>query len=238
MTVEPTPLERQQLELVDPSAHTFWHWVRFAIVAEVADAQGASEVADIGAGSGMLGDRLAGTHPHLMYRFDELSPALDAALVDRWGADRRVAHEETIGTDTVAAMLDVIEHIEDDVAALREWHARMEIGTRLVVTVPALQWAFSQWDRDLGHFRRYSRRTLRRSLESAGFVVHRSDYLFPEMLPLVVKRKLVRSSGGDADMPVLSDRVNRIGNIISSTTARIRRIWPAGTSVVAIAERR
>jgi hypothetical protein len=238
MTVEPTPLERQQLELVDPSAHTFWHWVRFAIVADVAVAQGASRVADVGAGSGMLGDRLADTDPQLTYRFDELSPALDAALVERWGADRRIAPDETIGTDNVVAMLDVIEHIEDDVATLRQWHDRMEVGTQLVVTVPALQWAFSQWDTDLGHFRRYSKRSLRRSLESAGFVVHRSDYLFPEMLPLVVKRKFTTSTSGDADMPVLSDRVNRIGNAISSTTARIRRVWPAGTSVVAIAERR
>lgn len=234
----PTPLERQQLDLVDPSAHTFWHWVRFAIVAGVAERQGAVAVADIGAGSGMLGDRLADTHPHLRYRFDELSPALDAALTQRWGDDSRISPDETIGSDTVAAMLDVIEHIEDDVAALRDWHARMEAGTLLVVTVPALQWAFSQWDVDLGHFRRYSRRTLRRSLESAGFSVRRCDYLFPEMLPLVVKRRFTSSSSGDADMPVLGDRTNRIGNAVSTATARVRRIWPAGTSVVAIAERR
>jgi hypothetical protein len=238
MVAEPTPLERQQLDLVDPSAHTFWHWVRFAIVAGVAEERGAVAVADIGAGSGMLGDRLAHTHENLRYRFDELSPALDAALIERWGDESRIGPEEIIGADTVVAMLDVIEHIEDDVGALREWHARMEVGTRLVVTVPALQWAFSQWDIDLGHFRRYSRRTLRRSLESAGFSVERCDYLFPEMLPLVVKRRFAPSSNTSADMPLLGDRTNRIGNTISSATARVRRIWPAGTSVVAIAERR
>lgn len=238
MADEPTPLERQQLDLANPSAHTFWHWVRFAIVAGVAQDRGAAAVADIGAGSGMLGDRLADTHPNLAYRFDELSPALDAALVERWGGDARIDDTETIGTDTVAAMLDVLEHIEDDVAALRVWHGRMEPGVQLVVTVPALQWAFSQWDADLGHFRRYSKRTLRCALESAGFTVQRCDYLFPEMLPLVVKRRWSPSSGGDADMPVLSDRMNRIGNAISSSTSRMRRIWPAGTSVVAVAERR
>lgn len=238
MTVEPTPLERQQLDLADPSAHTFWHWVRFAIVADLADELGASQVADIGAGSGMLGDRLASTHPHLGYRFDELSPALDTALVDRWGSDARIADDEPITADSVAAMLDVIEHIEDDVEAVRSWHARMEVGTHLVITVPALQWAFSDWDTALGHHRRYSRRTLRSTLETAGFRVHRSDYLFPEMLPLIAKRKLVGAAGDDADMPVLSDRVNRIGYAISTATSRMRRVWPAGTSVVAIAERR
>lgn len=238
MSVEPTPLERQQLELVDPSAHTFWHWVRFDIVAEVADACAATHVVDVGAGSGMLGDRLARTHPHLGYRFDELSPALDAALAARWGDGARLRGDETIDATGVVAMLDVIEHIEDDVAALRAWHARMEVGTRLVVTVPALQWAFSQWDTDLGHFRRYSRATLRAALEFAGFGVHRSDYLFPELLPLVVKRRFTTASGNDADMPVLSDRVNRVGHALGSATSRLRRWWPAGTSVVAIAERR
>ena len=132
-------------------------------------------------------------------------------------------------------MLDVIEHIEDDGAALTAWCERMDPGAQLVVTVPALQWAFSSWDTELGHYRRYSRKQLRTVLESSGFTVRRCDYLFPEMLPLVVKRKL-RPSDDNVDMPRLSDRANRIGHALSSTTSRVRRIWPAGTSVVAIAE--
>ena len=132
-------------------------------------------------------------------------------------------------------MLDVVEHIDDDVAALSAWRERMDAGARLVVTVPALQWAFSSWDTDLGHYRRYSRPRLRAALEAAGFTVVRCDYLFPEMLPLVVKRKL-RPTADNVDMPRLSDRTNRIGYGISSMTARLRRIWPAGTSVVAVAE--
>lgn len=238
MTAEPTPLERQQLELIDPSAHTFWHWVRFGLVTSLAASTGATHVADIGAGSGMLGDRIADTHPQLRYRFDELSPALDAALADRWGMSARLDRGDTIGADTVAAMLDVIEHIEDDVSMLSDWHARMAPGAHLVVTVPALQWAYSQWDTDLGHHRRYSKRTLRASLEASGFTVQRCDYLFPEMLPLLIKRKLMRDSGGEADMPVLSDRVNRVGYAISSATTRVRKVWPAGTSVAAVAVRR
>ncbi|MFK7919515.1 MAG: methyltransferase domain-containing protein [Ilumatobacter sp.] len=238
MTAEQTPLERQQLELIDASAHTFWHWVRFDIVTAVAEAQGATQIADIGAGSGMLGDRLADTHPAFTYRFDELSPALDAALASRWGQSARLNDDERLGVDTVAAMLDVIEHIENDVEALGAWHDRMDSGAHLVVTVPALQWGFSQWDTDLGHYRRYSRTSLRAALESSGFEVERCDYLFPELLPLLVKRKLSSASGGDADMPVLSDRINRVGHLLSGATSRLRKVWPAGTSVVAVARRR
>ena len=232
-----TPLEQQQIDLVDPGAHTFWHWVRFDIVAAEARRSGARTVVDVGAGSGMLGDRLASTDPDLTYRFHELSPALDDRLGNHFGDAARFGVEERITTGAMAAMLDVIEHIDDDVAALTAWRERMDVGARLVVTVPALQWAFSSWDTGLGHHRRYSRPRLRSSLESAGFAVHRCDYLFPEMLPLVVKRRLV-GSGDGVDMPRLSDRLNRIGYAVSSGTARLRRVWPAGTSVVAVAEAR
>jgi hypothetical protein len=229
------PLEQQQLDLVDPTAHTFWHWVRFDIVVAQAREVGASAVIDIGAGSGMLGDHLATRHPDLSYRFEELSPSLDYQLGEHFGSDARFGIDERIRPSTVAAMLDVIEHIDDDVTALAAWRERMDPGTRLVVTVPALQWAFSSWDVDLGHHRRYSRPGLRRTLEAAGFSVQRCDYLFPEMLPLVVKRKVL-PSGDNVDMPRLSDRVNRVGYTLSSGSSRLRRVWPAGTSVVAVAE--
>lgn len=230
-----TPLEQQQLDLVDPTAHTFWHWVRFDIVVAEARRVGATSVVDVGAGSGMLGDHLATRHPDLTYRFDELSPSLDQQLGEHFGVGARFGTGERVTKGSVAAMLDVIEHIDDDVAALTAWRGRMDSGTRLVVTVPGLQWAFSSWDTDLGHHRRYSRALLRHTLEVAGFTVRRCDYLFPEMLPLVVKRKAL-SSGDNVDMPRLSDRVNRFGYAVSSGSARLRRVWPAGTSVVAVAE--
>jgi hypothetical protein len=230
-----TPLERQQLDLVDPTAHTFWHRVRFDLVVAAARAAGATTIVDIGAGSGMLGDHLATRHPEFDYRFDELSPALDRQLEQHFGSAARFGSDERISDRAVAAMLDVVEHIEDDVAALAAWRERMDPGARLVVTVPALQWAFSSWDTDLGHHRRYSRPRLRSALVAAGFEVTSCDYLFPEMLPLVVKRK-IRPSADNVDMPRLSDRTNRVGYGVSSTSARLRRIWPAGTSVVAVAE--
>ncbi|MGA9278240.1 MAG: hypothetical protein WBV89_14845 [Ilumatobacter sp.] len=230
-----TPLERQQLDLIDPTAHTFWHWVRFDLVAAEAERRHATTIVDIGAGSGMLGDRLVTTHPDLGYRFQELSPALDAALGDRYGDEARFGPDDRLTRNTLGAMLDVIEHIEDDVGALDDWRRRMDPGAALVITVPAMQWAFSSFDVDLGHYRRYSRSTLRATLEDAGYTVRRCDYLFPEMLPVVLKRRL-RPSTNTVDMPEMSPAMNRIGHLISSTTARGRRVWPLGTSVIAVAE--
>jgi hypothetical protein len=52
------------------------------------------------------------------------------------------------------------------------------------------------------------------------------------MLPV---RKLRRSQRTDVDFPQLGDRMNRLGYRVSHLTARFRRVWPAGTSVVAVA---
>ncbi len=233
----PTLLERQQLNIQDPSAHTFWHWVRFDLVAEAANRLHAVQVLDIGAGSGMLGDWMATHMPSVRYRFEELSPVLDAALATHFGSEARHDPAEAISADIVVTMLDVVEHIEDDLGALTHLATRMDPGTTLVLTVPALQWAFSSWDVELGHHRRYSRRQIRALLERAGFEVRSSEYLFPEMLVMLPVRKLRPGSRSDVDFPRLSDRMNRLGYAVSHLTARWRRLWPAGTSVVAVASK-
>jgi hypothetical protein len=134
-------------------------------------------------------------------------------------------------------MLDVLEHIDDDLAALVELRGRMTPDTQLIVTVPALQWAFSGWDEALGHHRRYSRRSLRQVLERAGFAVDAVNYLFPELLPLLPIRKIRTAPRDHVDFPQLGRGANAIGHVVSTATTRLRRIWPAGTSVIAIAHR-
>lgn len=72
--------------------------------------------------------------------------------------------------------LNVLEHIEDDVAALAEWRTKLKPGAALLVYVPAFQRLYSSMDRRVGHCRRYRRSELSRLLESAGFDVLRTRY--------------------------------------------------------------
>lgn len=230
-------LERQQLHVNDRAAHTFWHWVRFALVTEAAQSRGATEILDVGAGSGMLGDWMSSEACDLGYRFSELSEPLDQALGKQFGDQARYPPDQRIQASTVTAMLDVLEHIEDDSKAMTQICDRMEPGATIVVTVPAMQWAFSSWDTELGHFRRYSRRQLHDVLTAGGLRVETSEYLFPELLIMLPLRKLRPGQRSDVDFPQLSPLVNRIGYWVSSTTARFRRVWPVGTSVIAIAHK-
>lgn len=232
-STEVTPLERQQLRVVQRA--TFWHRVRFGLVRRELRRSGAPCVVDLGAGSGLLGEWLRLVEPTAEYHFAESSTSLALGLRDRFGTGREVRIGDPLPPRCVVAMLDVIEHIDDDVAALAAVAAEMDADSRLVVTVPALPSLFSPWDTALGHHRRYTRRSLRAALEAGGLRVHSVSYLFPELLPIAVLRRVRPSDGSAADFPVLPTWVDRCGGVVSGLSTRLRRLWPAGTSLVAVA---
>jgi hypothetical protein len=229
-----TPLEHQQMRVAGETGDTFWHRVRFRLVHRAAARHHATTVLDIGAGSGQLGDWLARSSRPLQYQFEEASPVLDTALAAHFGADHRGDPRALIPATTIVTMLDVLEHIEDDLGVLRSIQQRMEPGAQLLLTVPAFQWAFTSWDTSLGHHRRYSRAQVRTLAQAAGFRVDHCSYIFPELLPLVLVRKLQRGEREHADFPKLPRIVDRSAELFSRGTTAIRRIWPGGTSVTAL----
>ena len=73
--------------------------------------------------------------------------------------------------------MNMLEHIGDDLTALKNMGRLLPTGGRLVLLVPAHQALFSGMDASLGHFRRYNKRTLFALLDQAGFRVTESRYL-------------------------------------------------------------
>src|SRR5213078_89565 len=68
----------------------------------------------------------------------------------------------------LAVCLDVLEHLEDDRAALAELRRVVAPGGSLLVTVPAYQWLWSGHDVINHHCRRYTRRSMQRAAERSG----------------------------------------------------------------------
>lgn len=92
-------------------------------------------------------------------------------------------------------MMDVLEHIEDDVAYLEGVRKQISDGGVLFVTVPAFQCLFSEHDKFLKHYRRYSYRELRDKMEKVGFEIIEAHYFY---LSLIFGRLLTMNKKSDA----------------------------------------
>jgi hypothetical protein len=109
-------------------------------------------------------------------------------------------------------LMDVIEHIDDDRAFLIDLGRRpfVDRETRFLVTVPAYQSLFSSHDAFLGHYRRYSNRTLRDRLEQSGLRILAMGYFFASLLPIrllqVIKERLLGLKPGRASTGLVTWR--------------------------------
>ena len=146
---------------------------------------------DIGGGNGFVARGLAEAGIDCVL----LEPGADGALAahERGVSSVICARLEDVafepGSFASAGMFDVLEHIEDDRAVLRDIHRLLGPGGHLFVTVPAWPVLFSPEDTDAGHFRRYSPTGLRATLEQSGFEPVFSTCLFaPLPLPVLFSR--------------------------------------------------
>ena len=114
--------------------------------------------------------------PRLEQRF-EMHPNLKGIYrIDLTDKELEKNHPALIGAfDTVFA-LNVVEHIEYHHQALQNAFKLLRTGGRVVILVPAFQFLFNGFDEQLGHYRRYTAKTLKNLLESAGFRVVGSQY--------------------------------------------------------------
>lgn len=90
----------------------------------------------------------------------------------------------------VVSAFDVVEHIADEAALLTELRRILRPGGRLLVSVPAYQWAWSSHDVAAGHYRRYTRPRLVAALQAAGFDTERVTYAFAATFPFFAADRL------------------------------------------------
>ena len=90
----------------------------------------------------------------------------------------------------VVALFDSLEHVEDDLSALKETHRILHNKGLLLVTVPAYPWLITWREKQLGHKRRYSKKSLTSVLTQAGFQILFLRYMFAALFPLMVVKAI------------------------------------------------
>jgi SAM-dependent methyltransferase len=95
-------------------------------------------------------------------------------------------------TFDVVSAFDVLEHCDPESVALAELVRVLRPGGRLLMSVPAYEWAWSDFDEANGHHRRYTRKRAVQALESAGLTVSRATYAFAGVFPFFAAERIVR----------------------------------------------
>ncbi|WP_322755610.1 class I SAM-dependent methyltransferase [Frankia sp. Cas3] len=161
-------------------------------------------------------------------------PGASRSGASRSRAERAAALVPAVRPVDTLIMMNVLEHIEDDVAALRRLSRLVIPGGRIVLWVPAYPALYGEFDRMVGHFRRYTPATLRRPVELAGLRVERVHPV--NLLGGIAWWVAVRRAGQRSADPRLVRLYDRVIVPISRCVERRIRV-PFGQSVLCVATR-
>jgi len=146
----------------------------------------------------------------------------------------------------VVGLFDVIEHIDDDEAVLREMYRICKPGGRIILTVPANKRLWSYFDVMSHHKRRYGKKELYQKLQCAGFVIEKISFYVFFLLPVLFFYRLLslRRPPGEMDLSSRAEvQTIPLINEIFLSALRLERLLikrlnlPLGTSLVAIARK-
>lgn len=183
-------MDLKEEQVLGPNIKGHWYYVsKGRALQTMLRGVGAADVLDVGAGSGEFSRQLI-----------DADICRSATCVDTNYPDER---EETYNgramrfvrsVDSVPQrlilMMDVLEHVEDDIGFLTQYAQMMEHDATLAITVPAMQFLWSGHDVFLEHHRRYTRGHLESVVRAAGLDILESRYFFGLLFPAVVGMRL------------------------------------------------
>lgn len=206
---------------------------------------GAPKLLDIGCGAGV---NLASFRE----TFDCVGVEPDAVLVEKARANSRVpVHHGTLpaglpplgpASFDYVLLLDVIEHIEDDRAALESAAALLKPGGRMIINVPALPWMWSVHDEVNQHKRRYLAAGLREVIGGAGLAASLVKYWGAFPVPLAFLERQAKRLLGRAEsyhVPIPSPRINGLCRRMLTAEFSMTKSFglPLGLSLIAVAHK-
>jgi SAM-dependent methyltransferase len=146
-----------------------------------------------------------------------------------------------VGVFDLVCATDVIEHVADDIGALRELRRVAAPGGHLLLTVPAYQWLWSDSDVQLGHHRRYRATEVADRCHDAGWTVVRTSYFNTALLAPIAAIRWARRRRGSSfaatELEQTGPRANRLLRLPMEAEARLVAAGarlPAGVSIACL----
>lgn len=153
-------------------AKNYNKWIADEILSHIS-----APVLEIGAGTGNLTAFCLKKTP---FYISDKDAGLVRSLKKRFSNEKNIffnvlditkKQKQLVGFFSTIFAINVLEHIKDDEAALKNIHNLLKQKGKLVLLVPAKQFAYSKLDRELGHFRRYEKKELIDKLTNTGYKV-------------------------------------------------------------------
>lgn len=141
------------------------------------------------------------------------------------------------------SILDVLEHIEDDLSSLRSLKTLLTPKGYMLLTVPAFPFLWSQHDTEHHHKRRYRATALERLIRKAGLKIKHLTYydtwLFPVVVISRILRRIVPSKQVGTDMQIPNYTVNKLLQAVFGSERHLvnRMKMPFGVSILAVLQK-
>lgn len=198
-------MDLKEEDILGDKIHEHWYYVSKgkALRKFLGDLK-VNEVLDVGAGSGVFSRQLL--DHYVCKRAVCVDPGYDEEK-DEDHNGKPISFVKTIDktTQSLILMMDVLEHVPDDVALLKEYADTMPDDGKVLITVPAFQFMWSGHDIFLDHYRRYTIEMMEKTITDAGLEPIKSRYFFGSLFPLVAAIRLTKRAVFDEDLKAQSE---------------------------------
>lgn len=185
-------MDLKEEDILGDNIYTHWYYVsKSRAVLKILGDIKVPEILDVGAGSGIFSRLLL-----------DAGRCESAVCVDpNYAEEKTELHNDKqihfVKTNDncsqkLILMMDVLEHVADDVALLKDYVDDMAAGGHVLITVPAFQFMWSGHDVFLEHHRRYTIETLEACIAKAGLTPVKSRYFFGSLFPAIVTIRLIK----------------------------------------------